>query len=74
MAGTASFSDWFLYGPKLEGEAREQFIAELAPLDPVRWVPKLRGPVLMQFADTDEHGRQRGASSSPPRPPAPSPL
>jgi fermentation-respiration switch protein FrsA (DUF1100 family) len=55
MAGTASFSDWFLYGPKLEGEAREKFIAELAPLDPVKWVPRLRGPVLMQFADNDEH-------------------
>jgi predicted esterase len=55
MAGTASFSDWFLYGPKLEGEARETFIAELAPLDPVKWVPRLRGPVLMQFADNDEH-------------------
>jgi len=55
MAGTASFTDWFLYGPKLEGEARDKFIAEFAPLDPVRWVSKLRGPVLMQFADTDEH-------------------
>ena len=55
MAGTASFTDWFLYGPKLEGEARDRFIAEFAPLDPVRWVSKLRGPVLMQFADTDEH-------------------
>jgi predicted esterase len=55
MAGTASFSDWFLYGPKVEGEARDRFVAQLAPLDPVRWVPKLRGPVLMQFADTDEH-------------------
>jgi dienelactone hydrolase len=55
MAGTASFSDWFLYGPKMEGEARDRFIAQLAPLDPVKWVSKLRGPVLMQFADTDEH-------------------
>ena len=55
MAGTASFSDWFLYGPKLEGDARDAFIAQLAPLDPVKWVPKLRGPLLMQFADTDEH-------------------
>jgi dienelactone hydrolase len=55
MAGTASFSDWFLYGPTLEGEAREKFIAQLAPLDPVKWVAKLRGPVLMQFADNDEH-------------------
>ena len=55
MAGTASFSDWFLYGPTLEGDARDTFIAQLAPLDPVKWVPKLRGPLLMQFADTDEH-------------------
>jgi predicted esterase len=55
MAGTASFSDWFLYGPKLEPKEREQFIAELATLDPVVWVPRLRGPLLMQFADNDEH-------------------
>jgi dienelactone hydrolase len=55
MAGTASFSDWFLYGPKLEGEARERFIKELAPLDPVVWLAKLRVPLLMQFADADEH-------------------
>ena len=55
MAGTASFSDWFLYGPKLEGAAREEFVKELAPLDPVKWVPRLRGPLLMQFADSDEH-------------------
>jgi dienelactone hydrolase len=55
MAGTASFSDWFLYGPKMEDGAHEKFIAELAPLDPVRWISRLRGPLLMQFADTDEH-------------------
>jgi dienelactone hydrolase len=55
MAGTASFSDWFLYGPKLEGEARERFVQELAPLDPVVWLTKLRVPLLMQFADDDEH-------------------
>lgn len=56
MAGTASFSDWFLYGqPKLEGEPRQRFVDELAPLDPVRWLPKLRGPLLLQFADKDEH-------------------
>jgi dienelactone hydrolase len=55
MAGTASFTDWFLYGPKLEADAREKFVAQLAPLDPVKWVARLRGPVLMQFADNDEH-------------------
>jgi dienelactone hydrolase len=69
MAGTASFSDWFLYGPKMVGEARDRFVAQLAPLDPVLWVPKLRGPVLMQFADTDEHvstaRRERLAAAAP---------
>ena len=28
MAGTASFSDWFLYGPKLEERARDRFVAD----------------------------------------------
>jgi dienelactone hydrolase len=56
MAGTASFSDWFLYGPpKLTGAARDAFVKELAPLDPVRWIGALRMPLLMQFADNDEH-------------------
>lgn len=56
MAGTASFSDWFLYGqPRLEGEPRQRFVDELAPLDPSRFLPRLRGPLLMQFADKDEH-------------------
>jgi dienelactone hydrolase len=69
MAGTASFSDWFLYGPKLESEASERFIAELAPLDPVTWIAKLRVPLLMQFADNDEHvstpRRERLAAAAP---------
>ncbi|MBA3882061.1 MAG: dienelactone hydrolase family protein [Chthoniobacterales bacterium] len=56
MAGTQSFGDWFLYGkPKLEGEARQRFVDELAPLDPVRYLPKLKIPKLLQFADDDEH-------------------
>ena len=55
MAGTAIVQRLVPLRPEARGEAREKFIAELAPLDPVRWVPKLRGPVLMQFADNDEH-------------------
>ena len=56
MAGTRSFSDWFLYGrPKLEGEAKQKFVDELAPLDPIRHLPKLKMPLLLQFADEDEH-------------------
>jgi dienelactone hydrolase len=54
MAGTQSFSDWFLYGqPKLEGEARQKFVDELAPLDPIRYLPKLEIPILLQFAEND---------------------
>lgn len=54
MAGTQSFSDWFLYGkPKLEGEARQRFVDELAPLDPIRYLPKIQMPILLQFADND---------------------
>jgi dienelactone hydrolase len=56
MAGTQSFSDWFLYGPpKLAGEARDRFVAELAPLDPIRHLPKLKTPILLQFGDHDHH-------------------
>jgi cephalosporin-C deacetylase-like acetyl esterase len=56
MAGTSSFSDWFLYGkPKLEGEARQKFVDQLAPLDPIRYLPKLKMPILLQFANDDEH-------------------
>ncbi|HEX8280018.1 MAG TPA: dienelactone hydrolase family protein, partial [Chthoniobacterales bacterium] len=56
MAGTPSFSDWFLYGrPQLEGAERQKFVDQLAPLDPIRYLPKLKMPTLLQFADDDEH-------------------
>ncbi len=55
MAGTQSFSDWFLYGPKPPEEEKQKFIAEMAPLDPVKYMPALKMPKLLQFADDDEH-------------------
>jgi len=64
MAGTQSFSDWFLYGqPKLEGAERQKFVDELAPLDPVRYLPKVRMPILLQFADDDEHVSKQRADA-----------
>jgi cephalosporin-C deacetylase-like acetyl esterase len=55
MAGTASFTDWYLFTPKREGEARAQFIAKLAPLDPVKFVGQIAPrPVLFQFATNDK--------------------
>jgi dienelactone hydrolase len=57
MAGTRSFSDWFLLGePTLEGAARKAFIDQLAPLDPIAALPKLTGiPLLLQFATDDRY-------------------
>ena len=55
MAGTQSFSDWFLYGPKPPPAEQDRFIAEMAPLDPIKYLPKLKMPKLLQFADDDEH-------------------
>ena len=55
QAGTTSFSDWFLLGrPQLEGKARQKFIDQLAPLDPVKYIGAAEGrPVLMQFGTAD---------------------
>ena len=56
MAATPRFSDWYLYLPKLEGEAREAFIREMAPIDPIAHVANLApAPVFFQFADNDPH-------------------
>ena len=54
MAGTRSFSDWFLFTPKREGADRDAFIAKLAPLDPIASLPKISPrPILMQFGGKD---------------------
>jgi len=54
MAGTRSFSDWFLLWPKRDEAAKQAIIARLAPLDPVRHLPLAGGvPILFQFATRD---------------------
>jgi dienelactone hydrolase len=56
MAATPRFPDWYLYGPKLEGEAREAFIRQFSDLDPIMHVPNLSpAPVLFQFGTDDFH-------------------
>jgi len=35
MAATPRFPDWYLYLPRLDGEAREAFIQEMRALDPI---------------------------------------
>ena len=54
MAGTRSFSDWFLLWPKRDDAVKAETIRRLAPLDPVRHLPKAGAlPILFQFATRD---------------------
>jgi predicted esterase len=56
MAATPRFPDWYLYSPKLEGQAREEFIRQFSPLDPITHIPNLSpAPVLFQFGTDDPH-------------------
>ena len=56
MAATPRFPDWYLYSPKLEGEAREAFIRQMSEIDPITHIPELSpAPVLFQFATDDPH-------------------
>lgn len=56
MAGTPRFPDWYLYYPRLEGELREAFIKQMAPIDPITNVAQLApAPLFFQFATNDPH-------------------
>ncbi len=56
MAATPRFPDWYLYSPNLEGSAREAFLSEMKPIDPITHIPNLApAPVLFQFSNDDFH-------------------
>ena len=56
MAATPRFPDWYLYAPKLEGEAREAFIRQMSEIDPITHVGNLSpAPIMFQFATDDFH-------------------
>jgi dienelactone hydrolase len=56
MAATPRFPDWYLYSPKLEGEAREAFIRQMSEIDPIAHVPNLSpASVFFQFGRDDPH-------------------
>jgi len=51
MAGTRSFSDWFLLWPKRDDAAKAAIVSRLAPLDPTSHLARAGGlPMLFQFA------------------------
>src|SRR5688500_3761787 len=56
MAATPRFPDWYLYAPKLEGEARESFIRQMSEIDPITHVSNLSpAEVFFQFGIDDPH-------------------
>jgi dienelactone hydrolase len=56
MAATPRFPDWYLYGPKLEGDARAVFTRQMSEIDPIAHVSKLSpASVFFQFASDDPH-------------------
>ncbi len=63
QAGTASFSDWYLLGSKLQGSARQEVVDRLAPLDPIRYLAQARGPVLLQFGKDDPYVPRKTAEA-----------
>ncbi len=56
MAGTPSFADWYLYYPKVEGEARQAYCDQMRAYDPVQHVASLQpAPLMFQFGRQDPH-------------------
>jgi len=63
-AGTSSFTDWYLYTPKREGADKDAFVAKLAPLDPINFLPKIAPrPILLQFGTKDPHVKNEAAKA-----------
>lgn len=56
MAATPRFPDWYLYLPKLEGEARDAFIKQMSAIDPITHAPNLSpASIFFQFGTNDSH-------------------
>lgn len=62
MAGTYSFSDWFMYGSKLEPDEQKAYIEKMKVLDPTRWIKDAAPAKLyFQFAHSDYYIPERAA-------------
>lgn len=62
MAGTTTFSEWFTFDSDLTKEAEQQYIIDMAPLDPTRYIAKAAPAALyFQFAHSDYYVPERTA-------------
>ncbi|HEX5709262.1 MAG TPA: hypothetical protein VFX96_18305 [Pyrinomonadaceae bacterium] len=58
IAGASRFSDWYLFGSSSgvpTGEARERFRAQLAQIDPVSVVGRLKANIFFQYGESDRY-------------------
>jgi dienelactone hydrolase len=58
IAGTARFSDWYLFGSASGvpmGEAKEKFLTQLAPIEPVNAIPQAKAALFFQFGEEDRY-------------------
>lgn len=56
MAATPRFPDWYLYAPRLEGEAREAFVRQMSEVDPIAHIGNLSpASIFFQFGTDDPH-------------------
>ena len=64
MAGTRSFSDWYLFTPKKEGAEKDAFVAKMAPLDPIAALARISPrPMLLQFGSKDQFVKNDAATA-----------
>lgn len=60
MAGTVTFSEWFLFGSTLTPEQEKQYIQDMAIFDPARYVAHAApARLLFQFAHADYYVPER---------------
>jgi dienelactone hydrolase len=56
MAATPMFTDWYLLGPPMPEPARTEYVEQLAPLDPIRYVGQPgKAEFLFQFGTRDPY-------------------
>jgi pimeloyl-ACP methyl ester carboxylesterase len=62
IAGTARFSDWYLFGSSTgvpKGADLENFRAQIGPIEPVNAIGKAKGSFFFQWGEKDRYTRRK---------------
>jgi hypothetical protein len=58
IAAASRFANWYLFGSSSgvpTGAAREAFLAQLAPIEPVNAIPAAKATFFFQYGETDRY-------------------